>query len=165
MEKVPGGAGGLSKYKDTNARRGDSKGSNTASRCEAVFVESQNATAAKIGMPGNIAYRMQIEMERKTEATHIQLYQFLPPRQATMALAIAAELVASAKGSDQSLFCQENIAVLRRIQANVMIAIHQRSIDISIISHTDPAIRSSAAKFTYFTSSSGGLPLKPAPAA
>jgi hypothetical protein len=47
----------------------------------------------------------------------------------------------------------------------VMTAIHQRSIVISIISHKDPAIRSKAAKFTNFTSSSGGLPLKLAAAA
>src|SRR5215470_9924355 len=102
-------------------------------------------------MPGNIANRMQIAIERKTEAAHIQPYQFLPPRLATMPLAIAAELVASAKGSDISLFCIESIAVLRTIEANVMIAIHQRSIVISIISQRDPAIRSSAAKFMNFT--------------
>jgi hypothetical protein len=108
---------------------------------------------------------MQTEIERKTEATHIQPNQFLPPRQATIPLAIAAELVASAKGSDQSLFSKERIEVLRKIEANVMIAIHQRSIVISIISHRDPAIRSRAAKFTNFTSSSGGLPLKLAAAA
>ena len=46
-----------------------------------------------------------------------------------------------------------------------MVAIYQRSIVTSIMSHRDPAIRSSAAKFTNFTSSSGGLPLKLAAAA
>src|SRR5262245_51288043 len=116
-------------------------------------------------MPGTIANRRQIEIARKTEATQIQLYQLLPPREATMALAMAAELVASARGSDQSLFCKERIAVLRTIEANAITAIHQRSIEISIMSHRDPANRSSAAKFTYFTSSSGGLPLKLAAAA
>jgi hypothetical protein len=116
-------------------------------------------------MPGNIANRMQIAIERKIEAAHIQPYQFLPPRLATMTLAIAPELVAIAKGSDQSLLCIERIEVLRKIEANVMMAIHQRSIVISIISHRDMAIRTSAAKFTNFTSSSGGLPLKLAAAA
>jgi hypothetical protein len=108
---------------------------------------------------------MQIEIERKTEAAHIQPNQFLPPRQAIIPLAIAAELVASAKGSDKNLFCRESIEVLRRIEANVMTAIHQRSIVIAIISQKDPAIRSSAAKFTNFTSSSGARPLKLAAAA
>jgi hypothetical protein len=108
---------------------------------------------------------MQIEIERKTEATHIQPNQFLPPRQAKIPLAIAAELVASANGSDSNMFCRESIEVLRRIEANVMTAIHHRSIVISIISHKDPAIRSSAAKFTKFTRSSGALPLKLAAAA
>src|SRR5262249_39836415 len=148
-----------------NVTKGVRRGSNTASRCEAVLLESQNATAAKIGMPGNIAYRMQIAIERKTEASHIQPYQFLPSRQAKMPLAIAAEPAAHAKGSDQSLFCAERIAVFRKIAANAMTAIHQRSIVISIMSHTDPAIRTSAAKFTKFTSSSGGLPLNLATAA
>ena len=155
----------LTKKNDINVTKGDRRGSKTASRCEAALLESQNATAAKIGMPGNIANRIQIAIERRTEATNIQLNQFLPPRQAAMPLAIAAELAASARGSDQSLFCNERIAVLRKIQAKVMMAIHQRSIVISIISHRDPAIRSNAAKFTNFTSSSGGLPLKLAPAA
>ena len=42
---------------------------------------------------------MQIAIERNTKATPIQPHQFLPPRQAITALANAAELVASAKGS------------------------------------------------------------------
>jgi hypothetical protein len=145
--------------------KGVKSGSNTTSRCEAVLLDSQNATAAKIGMPGKIAYRIQIAIERKAEAIHIQPHQFFPTRQAIMALAIAAELVASANGSDKSLFCKERIEVLSKIEANVMRAIHQRSIVISIISHKDPAIRSKAAKFTNFTVSSGGLPLKLAAAA
>jgi hypothetical protein len=108
---------------------------------------------------------MQIAIERKAEAAHIQPNQFLPPRQATIPLAIAAELVASAKGSDKNLFCRESSEVFRRIEANVMTAIHQRAMVISTINHRAPAIRNSAAKFTDLTRSSGGLPLRLAAAA
>jgi hypothetical protein len=69
---------------------------------------------------------MHIATESKIEAEYSQRYQLFPSLQATMVLAIAAEVMANAKGSDQSLLCIESIAVLRRIEANVMAAIHQR---------------------------------------
>jgi hypothetical protein len=150
---------------DINASKGDKSGSSTASGCESVIFETENATAARIGIAGNMAGRMQSAMQRKPEATHIQPNQFLPPRPAATPLAIAVEVTASAKGSDESLFSRARVPVLRKIAANVMTAIHQRAIVISIISHRDTAIRSNAAKFKNCVSSSGGLPVNLAPTA
>jgi hypothetical protein len=106
--------------------KGDKKGSTITSLCEPALFESQNPTAARTGMPGSMAKRIHIATESKIEAEYNQRYQLFPSLQATMVLAIAAEVTANAKGSDQSLSWIESIPVLRKIEAKVMTAIHQR---------------------------------------